>query len=98
MIWIGYSSPGYYRGLLKMETIPMVAFYIVIIIVAIYSYLKSFSLIPVLGMTSCFYLMAKESHSNWYRFLIWLGIGLVVYFLYGRFHSKLSRPSPDGRP
>ncbi len=91
MIWIGYSSPGYYPALFKVETIPMVVFYIVLIVVAIYSYLKSFSLIPVLGMTSCFYLMAQESHTNWYRFLIWLAIGLVVYFLYGRFNSKLAK-------
>ena len=91
MAYIAMSSPGYYLGLFKPETLPMVLFFIVAIIVAVYSYLKSFSLIPVLGMLSCFYLMAQESHTNWYRFLIWLGVGLIVYFLYGRFHSKLAR-------
>jgi len=91
MVFIAVRVPGYYVGLFKLETLPMVLFFIVAIIVAVYSYLKSFSLIPVLGMLSCFYLMAQESHTNWYRFLIWLGVGLVVYFLYGRFNSKLAK-------
>ncbi len=91
MVYTGVAIPGYYMDLLKLETLPMVLFYIVAIIVAIYSYLKNFSLIPVLGMLSCFYLMAQESHTNWYRFLIWLGMGLVIYFLYSRTHSKLAQ-------
>lgn len=91
MIFIGIQVPGYYTDLLKTETLPMIAFYIVAIIVAIFSYLKNFSLIPVLGMLSCFYLMAQEHHSNWLRFLIWLGAGLVIYFLYGYKNSKLAK-------
>jgi basic amino acid/polyamine antiporter, APA family len=48
------------------EGFPMAIFWIVTAIIAVYSFLKKFSLIPVLGMTSCFYLMAQESHTNWY--------------------------------
>jgi APA family basic amino acid/polyamine antiporter len=55
------------------------------------TYIKNFSLIPVLGFTSCFYLMAQESHTNWFRFLIWLAIGLVVYFAYSYKNSKLNK-------
>jgi len=91
MIFIGIKIPGYYTDLMTIETLPMVAFYIVAVIVAIYSYLKNFSLIPVLGMLSCFYLMAQEHHSNWLRFLIWLGAGLIIYFLYGYHNSKLAK-------
>lgn len=91
LIIIGVKSPGYYTEILKVETLPMVGFFIVCIVVAVYSYLKSFSLIPVLGMLSCFYLMAQEHHSNWLRFLIWLGAGLVIYFLYGYRNSKLAK-------
>lgn len=69
--------------------IPMTAFIILATVISFYSYLKNFSLIPVLGMTSCFYLMTGEKTSNWLRFLIWLAIGLVVYFIYGYQHSKL---------
>jgi hypothetical protein len=34
--------------------------------------------------------MAQEHHTNWLRFLIWLGVGLVIYFLYGYHKSKLA--------
>ena len=91
MIYIGIKIPGYYIDLMKLETLPMIGFYIVAIIVSVYSYSKNFSLIPVLGMLSCFYLMAQENHSNWFRFLIWLGAGLIVYFLYGYRNSKLAK-------
>ncbi|MGB4905109.1 MAG: amino acid permease C-terminal domain-containing protein, partial [Saprospiraceae bacterium] len=57
----------------------------------VYTIKNKFSLIPILGLVSCFYLMAQESHTNWMRFIIWLAIGLVVYFLYGYSHSKLSK-------
>jgi basic amino acid/polyamine antiporter, APA family len=69
----------------------MLVFWIVAAIVSVYSYLKQFSLIPVLGLISCFYLMSQESHTNWLRFVIWLVIGLVIYFFYGRWNSKLAR-------
>ncbi len=92
MIFIGINSPGYFPGLFKkIETLPMIGFFVTAMVVSVYSYLKNFSLIPVLGMLSCFYLMAQESHTNWFRFLIWLVLGLVIYFLYGYHHSKLSK-------
>ena len=86
-----WEVPGYYRSLFRKEGLPMLVFFIVAIVVAIYTFLKNFSLIPVLGLLSCFYLMAQESHTNWYRFLIWLVIGLVIYFSYGRWNSRLAK-------
>ena len=68
----------------------MIVFFMVAMIVAVYTFLKNFSLIPVLGLLSCFYLMAQESHTNWWRFVIWLAAGLVIYFMYGKKHSKLA--------
>ncbi len=91
MIFIAIEVPGYYQGLLSKEGMPMIIFFIVALIVAVLSFLRNFSLIPVFGLLSCFYLMAQESHTNWYRFLIWLGIGLVVYFAYGYKHSRLAK-------
>jgi amino acid transporter len=82
-------APDHFKNLFKKEGLPMLIFWIVAITVSVLSFIKDFSLIPVLGLLSCFYLMAQESHTNWYRFLIWLGIGLVVYFLYSRHNSKL---------
>ncbi len=90
IILIAVKIPGYFSGLFTIEGMPMIVFWIVAIILGIYTYLRRFSLLPVLGLISCFYLMAQESHTNWFRFLIWLVIGLVIYFLYGYKNSKLN--------
>jgi hypothetical protein len=50
---------------------------------------KSLSLIPVLGIITCLYLMSQLGASNWMRFALWLSVGLGIYFLYSRKASKL---------
>ena len=45
---------------------------------------------PILGIIVCMILMLSLPAANWYRLVIWLIIGLVVYFTYGRKHSRLS--------
>jgi len=47
--------------------------------------------IPVLGILSCSALMAFLPHETWRRFLIWVAIGIVVYFAYSMRHSKLAK-------
>lgn len=84
-----YFNPGYTAVIFQKEQIPMLVFWIVMAVISVLAYIKSFSLIPVLGLISCFYLMAQESHTNWLRFVIWLVIGLLIYFTYGYKHSKL---------
>jgi len=73
-----------------LPNVPQWLFLVVLVIVTFFSFKHSWSLIPVLGLVSCFYLMAQESHTNWYRFLIWLVVGLIIYFSYGRHKSKLA--------
>jgi APA family basic amino acid/polyamine antiporter len=46
--------------------------------------------IPILGIVSCFYLMLSLSVVTWIRFLIWLDIGIFIYWFYGRVHSPLA--------
>ena len=46
-------------------------------------------LLPILGSLFCLVLMLSLPIETWYRFVIWLVIGLVIYFLYGARHSKL---------
>jgi amino acid transporter len=69
--------------------VPFWAFGIVFVVTAVLSFLRNYSLIPVLGFLSCAYLLCESGVSNWERFLIWLVVGLLVYFLYGRKHSRL---------
>ncbi len=44
---------------------------------------------PMLGIFSCLYLMYSLPLVSWLGFVAWMLVGLVVYFLYGRTHSKL---------
>jgi APA family basic amino acid/polyamine antiporter len=46
-------------------------------------------LVPILGIVSCFGLMAFLPGTTWIRLAVWMVIGFVVYFVYGRYHSKL---------
>ncbi len=69
-------------------------FLIVVLVITVLAVRGSYSLIPCLGLVSCFYLMAQESFTNWYRFLAWLIIGLIIYFSYSRYHSKLAQKDP----
>ena len=50
---------------------------------------NNFTLIPVLGLLSCSYLLTSMNLVNWIYFVIWMLIGLVVYFLYSHKNSKL---------
>jgi APA family basic amino acid/polyamine antiporter len=45
--------------------------------------------VPVLSALACLYLMANLSIETWIRFLVWLALGLGVYFLYGHRHSRV---------
>jgi APA family basic amino acid/polyamine antiporter len=47
--------------------------------------------VPILGIASCLLLMLSLPAANWWRLLAWLGLGLVIYFLYGRRNSTLGK-------
>lgn len=70
---------------------PMLIFGIFALILTIFAILKAFSLIPVLGLLTNFYLMVQLGITNWMRFIIWLLIGLIIYFTFGRRRSKLAK-------
>ncbi|MEI7980152.1 MAG: amino acid permease [Bacteroidota bacterium] len=80
----GYNLPG-----LLSEEFPVLIFIISAIILTLVGIWKQLSLIPVLGLLTNFYLMAHLGVTNWLRFLIWLAVGLIIYFAYGRRNSRL---------
>jgi APA family basic amino acid/polyamine antiporter len=53
-------------------------------------------LFPVLGVLSCLYLMLSLSAMTWVRFLVWLDIGMMIYWFYGRTHSPLADRAEQG--
>jgi len=71
--------------------VPYILFGGIFFVMALLSFLHSYSLIPVLCFLCCSYLLCESGTSNWERFLLWLLAGLVIYFLYGRKKSKLAQ-------
>ena len=69
--------------------IPMIIFLLIYVFMVVRTFFKRTSIIPLAGMLCCFYMMAQLGLKNWMIFLIWLAIGLVIYFAYGYRHSKL---------
>jgi APA family basic amino acid/polyamine antiporter len=48
-------------------------------------------LVPILGIAICLLLMFALPAENWLRLFVWLLIGFVIYFSYGRRHSVMAR-------
>ncbi|HQZ51686.1 MAG TPA: amino acid permease, partial [Chitinophagaceae bacterium] len=68
IIIVAIKVPSHFTAdIWTIETWPMAAFWIIAIIVAVMAFVKKFSLLPVLGMISCFYLMSQETHKVWMR-------------------------------
>ena len=45
-------------------------------------------LIPILGIVACFSMMVSLDVLTWIRLAVWMAVGLVLYFLYGRHHAR----------
>jgi len=72
-----------------VHKIPYFVFIAFSVVMAVLCVVKRLSLIPVLGVMCCTYLMTELGITNWIRFGIWLLVGFVVYFFYSYKHSKL---------
>jgi basic amino acid/polyamine antiporter, APA family len=90
IIAIGYE---FYDGIFitQIQMKPLLAvFWLVWAAISIMAFQFKFSLLPVLGILTNLYLMTELGVLNWAIFLIWLAIGLLIYFGYGYKHSKLA--------
>ncbi|MCX6257399.1 MAG: amino acid permease [Bacteroidia bacterium] len=72
------------------QKIPTLIFLVIATFLTILAIVKEYSLIPVLGLLTNLYLISQLGITNWLRFLIWLCIGLIIYFLYSVKKSKLA--------
>lgn len=91
-------QPQFFADLLKWSSsqegefrISVTVFIIINLILCVLAFIKNLSLIPLIGLSSCLYLLTGMSHENWMWFGLWFAIGLVIYFTYGIKHSKLGR-------
>ncbi len=73
--------------------IPMWIFLIALLCFGVWSWKQNLSLIPLLGLICCLYMMAELSIWNWIYFTCWLLIGLVIYFGFSHRNSKLNTPN-----
>jgi APA family basic amino acid/polyamine antiporter len=71
--------------------IPTMVFLLASLALVVVTFQKKLSLLPVLGLLTNLYLMTQLGINNWTMFLIWLLIGLAIYFGYGYKHSKLGK-------
>ncbi|MGI4803331.1 MAG: APC family permease [Janthinobacterium lividum] len=89
VFWKPFLALFHYTG--DHDKLPYFLFIGLSAIVTVLAFVKNLSLIPVLGLLSCFYLMTELGYTNWLRFIIWLIIGLVIYFTYSYRNSKLNK-------
>jgi len=75
------------------QEILFLVFVFILSIVALFSFLHKYSVIPVVGALCCLYLMIEIPAVSWLWFFAWMGIGLVFYALYGSKKSKLNENS-----
>ena len=73
------------------EEILFMLFTVVAVIAAVLSFIKQYSLIPVLGALCCLCLMITIPAKSWLVFFGWMAVGLIVYFFYGYKHSRLKQ-------
>jgi amino acid transporter len=71
------------------EQILFLLFVIMFAAITIFSFTRKLSLIPVLGMICCLYLMIEIPTSSWIVFFGWMAFGLIIYFVYGFWKSKI---------
>jgi basic amino acid/polyamine antiporter, APA family len=75
---------------LATPKISVILFWIICIVLSVFTFIKNYSLIPLMGVSTCLYLLTGMSKSNWVWFFAWLALGLIFYFLYSFKNSKLA--------
>lgn len=85
------SSAVQHIGNENYQEILFLVFIVISVILAILTFVRNYSLIPIMGVLSCLYLMIEIPAVSWIWFFAWMGLGLLIYFLYGYRNSKLAR-------
>ncbi len=89
--WTDPSQPSLSTWEVLMDKTPFGVFAVGMAVLAFYCFKNQLSLIPVLGLSTCAYLMTELGIINWMRFGVWLVTGIFVYFFYGMKRSRLNQ-------
>ena len=65
-------------------------FVLMALVIALLTFIRNYSLIPIMGVLFCLYLMVEIPANSWLVFFLWMALGLAIYFLYGYRNSKLN--------
>ncbi|MBL7819177.1 MAG: amino acid permease [Saprospiraceae bacterium] len=93
---INFLFPDYFKNLFVLDgneetlKISSLVYWCLLLIMSGLAFVKNLSLIPLLGVASCSYLLTGMTASNWAWFICWLLIGLIIYFYYGMRKSRLN--------
>jgi amino acid transporter len=91
LVFFWKQFTGLFSGENLHQKFPFFLFILLSTSLTVLAFIKKLSLIPVLGLLSCFYLMAELTYDSWIRFLVWLIAGLVIYFTYSYKNSVLGK-------
>lgn len=73
----------------SLQEVLFLAYILLGVILSIATFVKNLSIIPILGVFFCAYLLIEIPAASWELFFAWMGLGLAIYFLYGYRKSKL---------
>lgn len=79
-----------FNNLHQAETVLFLIFLVLASILTILTIIRKYSLIPILGVLFCSYLMIEIPADSWGYFFLWMTLGLLIYFAYGYRKSKLA--------
>jgi basic amino acid/polyamine antiporter, APA family len=88
-----FTGEGFFN--LIYHQFPFFIFLGVSVWITVMAIIRQWSLIPALGLLTNLYLMSELGITNWLRFLIWLVVGLLLFFSYGSKHSLLRKRSEN---
>lgn len=98
LIFFYLWAPEFFKNLFHWTNDPegefrlsITIFIAINLVLCVVAFIKNLSIIPLMGLCMCLYLLTGMSHSNWFYFGIWFIIGLAIYFGYGYRHSKLNK-------
>jgi APA family basic amino acid/polyamine antiporter len=76
-----------------LQTFLFLVFVVGGLVLSVLTYIRNFSLIPIMGVLFCSYLLIEIPAQSWVYFFVWMALGLVIYFGYGYRKSKLAAES-----
>ena len=98
LVFFYFYQPEFFHNLANINDpnegefrLAIIIFIIANLVLCGLAIVKNLSLIPLIGLSSCLYLLTGMSHENWFWFGLWFAVGLVIYFLYGYKNSRLNQ-------